>query len=150
TTAGQDEVKKRISTIVLEIPDIADPWRHMNVVEAKPDRDRQTLHLEPNRAIFTRHFYKGGVDGTVVARTAENNIRLTAGDGAVVCCNWENGGLRAHAPDGQQTADGRGGWGGFQIGGKPSVQLVPGKYAELRWLLTPTGMKVWVDGELVF
>jgi hypothetical protein len=85
-----------------------------------------------------------------VARTAKNNIRLTAGAGGVLVFNGESAGagMRWYRPD-NPAADGR----GLTPGGSAGVlqrRLEPNRWYTLRWQLTPGGMKVWVDGEQVF
>ncbi len=147
-TADKAEVKRRMKVAVNLLPQAADPWRHLDVSEAKAEGNY--LRLEKGKCLFTRRFCKGGVDVTVVARMEKNNIRLTAGDGGVVIFNWEvgDGGIRVQRPD-NPAADGRGAFAGSLAGASPR-NLEPDKWYTLRWRLTPTGQKVWVDDELVF
>jgi hypothetical protein len=145
-TGGQTVVKERMEILTQEMPDLLDPWRHLDTREAKIDGDH--LHLDPYKCVFTRRWYRAGVDITVVARTAKNNIRLTAGPGGVVTFNESTGGGRCCRPD-NPAADGRGGSAGSSAGGQPR-RLEANKYYTLRWRLGPTGMQVSVDGEQVF
>jgi WD40 repeat protein len=147
-TTGQAEIKQRLNFVTKQLPDVLDPWGHLDVSEAKVEGDY--LRLEKTKCLFTRRFFKGGVDITVEARTEKNNIRLTAGDGGVVIFNWEvgQGGIRVQRPD-FPAADGKG-WGGGNLVGTNPRNLDPDKWYTLRWRLTPTGQKVWVDDELVF
>jgi WD40 repeat protein len=129
-------------------PDAADRWRHLDISEATDKGEY--LHLEPWKWIPTRRRYTGSIDITVKARTTKNNIRLTAGDGGRLIFNWEvrTGALRVHRPD-DRPANGRGVNGG-SFAGERMVPLTPNQWYTLRWQLTADGMKVWVNGSLVF
>jgi hypothetical protein len=146
---SEGEVKWRLQMLAREVPELLDPWGHMNIQEVSLDGDH--LHMEPYRLITTRRCYRGGVDVTVVARTTKNNIRLMAGEGGMVVFNWEgeDGGLRVLAPDLHGHTDGRGLWGGSVVGKDP-LRLEANQWHTLRWQLTPTGTKVWANGKLVF
>jgi hypothetical protein len=147
-TRGAGEVKKRVDTFSLEIPDVRDPWRHMDVSEGTVESDH--VHLDAEKCLLTRRPRAGAVEITVVARTKKNNIRLTAGDGAMALFNWEGpgGGMVFRRPD-NPDADGRGRLVG-KVAGTKARNLDPNKLYTLRWQLTPGGMKVWVNDELVF
>jgi hypothetical protein len=146
--ADKADVKRRTEFIARQVPDVADPWRHVDVSEATVKNNY--IHLERGQCAFTRRWYAGGVDVTVVARTDKDNIRLTAGDGGRVIFNWEGtgGGMVFNRPD-NPALDERG-WNGGSIAGTKEKNLDVNKWYTLRWQLAPTGMKVWVDDELVF
>jgi WD40 repeat protein len=140
-------VQKRMDAIATKVPDVLDPWRHLDATEGIGRGE--SIHLDPGRCLFTRRWYKGGIDITVVARTTKNNIRLTAGAGARVIFNHEGTwpAMEFNRPD-NPTCDGRGGGSGSVAKTNPKT-LTTDEWHTLRWLLTPTGTKVWADGELV-
>jgi hypothetical protein len=146
-TAGQADVRKRMDALAAEMPDLLDPWRDLDISDAT--RQGDYLHLEPLKCIFTRRWYRGGVDITVEARTPKNNIRLTAGQGGRVIFNWEGtgGGMILSRPDNPAT-DGRGLNAGRDVQ-RNRRDLETNRWYRLRWLLTAAGSKVWVDDELV-
>jgi hypothetical protein len=145
---SQADVQRQMGAIAGQLRDGRDPWGQLDVWEAKPERDY--LHLDANACVFTRRWYRGGIDVTVVARTAKTNIRLAAGEGGLVIFNHEDdkGGIRVHRPD-NPKCEGRGFTAGSEVGRAPD-KLVPGQWYKLRWQLTPTGTKVWVEDKLVF
>ncbi len=123
----------------------AEAWRHLDLSEARFLNDFP--RLEKGQCLFTRREYAGGIDVLVEARTAKNNIRLTAGPGGRVVFNHENGGMILDHAD-NPAADGKGLKGGSLATSK-AKNLDPDRWYRLRWLLTPTFMKVWVNDELV-
>ncbi len=95
--------------------------------------------------VSTKRAYRGGVEVTVVARTEKDNLRLCAGRGAAVVFNYDQqpGGLRLHRPD-NLSVD----WG--TLASTKPLKLKPNQWYTIRWRLTTVGMKLWVDGDLVF
>jgi hypothetical protein len=144
------DIKARLVPLAKAMPELADPWSAFNVADASQKLDY--YHLDPFRAITTKHSYRGAVDVTVVARTPKSNIRIAAGDGGLCIFNHEaSGGVVLHRPDASGTADGRGQRGGSQISeGKPDVTVPENKFTLLRWRLTPKGQQVWIEGKLVY
>ncbi len=147
-TGGQTVARERLEILAREVPELLDPWHHLDLGLARVEND--ALHLEPNQCVFTRRWYRGGIDVTLAAKTAGNSIRLMAGTGGAVVFNAEGmgGGMRIHRPD-NSAAVGRTGDAGSLTGSNPR-KLEANKWYTLRWRLAPTGMKVWIDGELVF
>jgi hypothetical protein len=149
-TSPQGEVKKQLTALSKVMPELGDPWFPMNISEVT--YKGEYLRFDRFKMVATRHFYRGGIDVTVVARTTENNIRLTAGDGGRVIFNWEGtgGGTHVYRPDAGGRVDGRGGNGGSPMNpGNTDLELKPDTWYTLRWRMAPEGMKVWVDGKLV-
>jgi hypothetical protein len=121
-------------------------WRDLDVSEASFPNG--IPRLEGGQCLFTRRSYKGGVDITVEARTTKNTICLTAGPGLRVVFNSDGkGGMLLDHLD-NPSLDGRG-----KEEGTPAAseleKLEPNRWYKLRWQLTPTSMKVWVDGKQV-
>jgi WD40 repeat protein len=145
-------IQSELKGIERRVPDHADPWRDLDV-SSIPDTDRKkdVLHIDRNKQVSTRVWYKGGIDVTVVARTGKTNIRLVAGQGGMLIFNWEgtDGGFRVHRPD-STFDDGNRRIPGSMLPGKPDVLLKANQWYTLRWQLTPAGQKVWVDNEVVF
>jgi WD40 repeat protein len=145
-------IQAEVRSLEKRIPDHADPWRDLDTSAlSDADRKKDFLHLDRFKQISTRVFYKGGVDITVVARTPKTNIRLGAGRGGVIIFNWEGteGGLRMHRPDSIFDDGLRQSYGSL-LPGKPDVLLKVDEWHTIRWRLTPTGQKVWVDKGMVF
>jgi WD40 repeat protein len=142
--AALREVEKRL-------PELADPWREMDLTFLPSiDPKKDCLQVPPGHAIWSRLWYKGGVDVTVVARAEKPNIRVSAGRGGLVIFQEAAaGGLRLHRPD-DLSHDGYLHHYGSSLEGGPRVGLSPNEWHTLRWRLTPTGQKVWVDNKLVF
>jgi hypothetical protein len=160
TGAPLKEARTRVAALVKAMPELDNPWRHLETAEASVRTDPGTksepfLHLDPHKWVPTRRSYKGAVEVTVVARTPRHNIRLTAGNGARVIFNWEGirdgkqGAFIVSRPD-NPGADGRGGFGGRDVCFDPDVHLMADRWHRLRWRLTPTGTKVWADGKLLY
>jgi hypothetical protein len=165
-TEDQTEVKRRMGNATQLMPDLLDPWRHLDHAEGTAGSD--SIHLDAagppgdknsasraTRCIFTRRCYKGGIDVTVEARTAKSDIRLTAGAGGRVVFNAEvrvrgavlERSIRFDRPD-NLASNGR----GIMVGSHATTsakELTPDEWHTLRWLLIPAGTKVWADGELV-
>jgi hypothetical protein len=150
TIAIPQDIKTRLLTLAKAMPELADPWAPYNLADASHKTDH--YHLDPFKAITTKHSFRGGIDVTVMARTQENNIRIAVSDGAVVIFNWEGqpGSLQLQRPDASGQADGRAVRGGSWVAPNVDVSLKPNKWYLLRWRLSPAGMKVWVEGKLVY
>jgi hypothetical protein len=150
SVALPQDIKARLLSLAKAMPELADPWAPFNAADAT--RKVDYYHLDPFKAIVSKHSYKGGVDVTVVARTARTNIRIAAGDGGLCIFNHEeSGGVALRRPDAGGRADGLGQRGGSDIPeGKPEATVRPNRFTLLRWRLTPTGQKVWIEGKLVY
>jgi hypothetical protein len=138
------KIETQLKSLYKEDSLLGEPWPHLVLDDATVAEG--SFSLRNLKAAPTKRAYQGPIEFTVVARTAKNNIRLCAGCGGMVIFNWElkGGELRVHRPDGP---------GGMTVGsfaGGKQAPLGPNKWYELRWRLTTTGMKVWVDGKLVF
>jgi WD40 repeat protein len=153
TPAETGAIQNALRAMEKRVPDYADPWRDLDVSDLPEiDRKKDVLHFDRRKHIWTRQWYKGGVDVTVVARTGKTNIRLAAGRGGEVIFNWEggDGGLLIHRPDSSLDDGHKRRAPGSILPGKPDVLLKPNQWYTLRWQLTPEGQKVWVDNELVY
>jgi hypothetical protein len=100
-----------------------------------------------NTLVTTQKPYKGGVEITLNARTEAENIRLHAHRGAAVIFNWEikPTELRVCRPDGKEEF--------LESGSLATAKVTPLKpntYYTLKWLLTPQGMAISVNGQVVF
>jgi hypothetical protein len=105
------------------------------------------VQLSPNSEIDTKESYTGPIEITVVARTAKNDIRLHAFNGASVTFNWWSNSDRLYVtrPDGVQ--------GKLQSGSLATAKvrpLDPNKWYALTWRITGEGMQVLVDGKTIF
>jgi hypothetical protein len=137
------EVDKRLQTLAAQVPELKGPW---GALKAPQEFVRAgLLHLARNQTLCTRRCYRGAIEVTVEAMTTKKNIRLFAGDGAMVVFNgdFKPGQLEVH------IADAGGLFVGSGLEGK-SVPLIPNQFYTLRWRLTPNGMTVWVSGKEVF
>jgi hypothetical protein len=120
-------------------------WAHLIFTRANVQHD--FLRIPPKSAISTKAAYTGPIEVVVVARTAKNNIRLYAFNGACVIFNWEvrRNELRVTRPDGGlKTGEG---------GSLATAKVQPldaNTWYTLRWLITGQGMEVYVDGKPVF
>ncbi|HEV3385090.1 MAG TPA: hypothetical protein VG097_09750 [Gemmata sp.] len=105
------------------------------------------FRIPPNTMVTTRNPYKGGVEIMLVAKTEAENIRLYAHRGASVIFNWEGNlnELRVTRPDGREE--------GFESGSLMRAKVVamkPDTYYTLKWWLTPEGMTISENGQVVF
>jgi hypothetical protein len=134
------------------LPELADPWRELNFIDVYDGaRKKDHLHFDRYREVPSRTWYKGGLDITVVARTEKASIVLAAGHGGQVMFNWEGPGgglhlLRPNAPPSDGSMIGA----GSPLDGDWGVVLGANEWHTLRWQLTETGQKVWVDNKQVF
>jgi hypothetical protein len=141
--AARADVERRVKALVTQIPALADPWPDLVFDEA-------TLlegYFRPRlgRAVTTRRAYSAPVEITAVVRLAKGSVRLLAWNGAEVRLGFRDaaGELRVARPDGRVVGV------GSQAIAKPWT-VEAGRWYQLRWRVTPTGMKVWVDDELAF
>jgi hypothetical protein len=105
------------------------------------------FRIPPNTVVTTQKSYKGGVEITLVAKTEAENIRLHAHRGARVIFNWEANPneLLMNRPDGKE--------GVFESGSLMKAKVAamkPDTYYTLKWLLTPDGMTISENGQVVF
>lgn len=105
------------------------------------------FRISPNTRVTTQKPYKGAVLITAIARTEAENIRLHAYRAARVIFNWELNlhELRVHRPDGKEEIEDSGSLATAKV-----TPLRPNTFYTLKWLLTPQGMAVSVNGEVVF
>jgi hypothetical protein len=149
--AEKAAIQNELQAVERRVPDHADPWRELEVLGIpEADRKNDFLHIDRGRQVPTRVCYRGGVDVTVVARTPSLNIRIGAGRGGILIFNWEgpDGGFRIHRPD-NPFDDGQHYALGSTVLVMPEFRLSANEWHTLRWLLTPRGQKVWVDGKLI-
>jgi hypothetical protein len=118
-------------------------WTHVNLNGAIAKEDH--LSLPPGSSVATKEEFSGPVEVSAVARTLSQNIRLAGPKGSLVIFNWESNPreLRVCRPDGSATQL------GSQIG-VPITPLKPNTWYRLRWKLTPEGMEVSVNDQVVF
>lgn len=142
TKAKKDDEASEIEKDLLELK--KESWSVLDLGKAEVMKEGY-LHIPPNTKVTTRQLYKGGVDILVVARTESENIRLYAYDGMEVIFNWEfnPSQLRVHRPSGRPN-------GGTLQSGHKITPLKPNTFYTLRWLITPEGMAVSVDGKTIF
>jgi hypothetical protein len=141
------EVKGKMTVIAKQIPDIVDPWAQIEVPDGVVKDE--PIRLAAGKTLWTRRFYRGGVEVTVVARAQKNGIRLTAGGGLVNFNANQSGDIFIHRPDSGFFMDARATSTGPLTATVPR-NLEPNMRYTFRWQLTPAGMKVWVDDELIF
>lgn len=114
---------------------------------AKVEVKEGFFRIPSNTLVTTQKPCKGGVEITLVARTEAENIRLHAHRGACVIFNWEQNPseLRVCRPDGREELLESG-----TIATAKMTPLEPNTYYTIKWLLTPQGMTVSVNGHVVF
>jgi hypothetical protein len=138
--------KRALSRLAMKYPDIQGPLDQLDLSKVKVTDG--FVHLQPFRgqSVPSRKTYSSPIEITVVARTAKNNLRLKAFQGAELIFNWEGkaGEMRVHRPD--STA--KGFPGSLAIG--KSVPLETNRWYTIRWKITEVGMEVAVDGKTVF
>jgi serine/threonine protein kinase len=141
---AEARVEKRIRTLTEQSPELLSLWDHVDLGAARVVDG--VLRLTPEQSVPTRRAYSGSVDITIIARTEKNNIRMRAFRGGEVIFNWEckQGELRVARPDGREV-----GPPGSLAASKP-LPLQPNTWYVLRWRITPKGMDVSVDGQVVF
>jgi hypothetical protein len=105
------------------------------------------FRMPTNTLVTTHKPYKGGLEIMMIAKTEAENIRLHAHRGAAVIFNWEinPSELRVCRPDGKEEF--------LESGSLATAKVTPLKpntYYTLRWLLTPQGMAISVNGQVVF
>jgi hypothetical protein len=144
TKARKDEEAATIEKELTEFRKAAYwPLLDLSKVEVKDGFFR----IPPNTIVTTQRPYKGGVEIVMVARTEAENIRLHAHRAARVIFNWEinPNELRVHRPDGKEEVVDSGSLATANVS-----PLKPKTYYTLRWLLTPQGMAISVNGQIVF
>jgi hypothetical protein len=140
--------QSQLLTLAQKVPDLADRWHDLDTLDATPRGD--LVLVDRGKWLPSRRWYRGAVDITVEAASRGGNIRLAAGAGGMVLFNIDkDGGARIHSPD-REGPDFRGQILGTVLDNNPDVTLDGGKFHKLRWLLTPTGQKVWANNKLVF
>jgi hypothetical protein len=125
-------------------PAIPDKWAHLDVGRAKVEGG--FIRVPPGSALQTKEAYTGPIEVVVVARTQKNNIRLRAYNGACVIFNWERrqNELRVTRPDGNTSPE------SGSLATARVQPLAPNTWYTLRWRITEQGMRVSVNGKLVF
>jgi hypothetical protein len=137
-------VEKHLQTLRGKLPDLRQAWDNLDTAQAKVMAG--FLRLEPHRAVSTRQSYAGPISITAVARTQRTNVRiLVPQHGGMVLFNWElrPGEMRIHRPDGD----------GGRLGSlaQPRQQpLEPNVWYRIDWVITEAGMKVELNGQVVF
>jgi hypothetical protein len=105
------------------------------------------FRIPANTVVTTQKSYKGGLEIMLVAKTEAENIRLHAHRGARVIFNWEANPneLLINRPDGKE--------GIFESGSLLKAKAAAMKsdtYYTLKWSLTPEGMVISENGQVVF
>ena len=144
TKAKKDEEAATMEKDLTEFRKVAF-WPLLDL--AKVEVKEGFFQIPPNTLVTTRRPYKGGVEISLVAKTEAENIRLHAHRGATVIFNWEikPTELRVCRPDGKEEF--------LESGSLATAKVTPLKpntYYTLKWLLTPQGMAISVNGEVVF
>lgn len=151
-TRKQIEVAKKPKEVS---PSEKPAWDHLNIGTAKAmdgflriePKGKQVTFTDPSRRIITKESVSGPVEITVVAKTAKDNIRLHAFNGAMVIFNWEldPNKLVVHRPDGTPAKFASG-----SVAFVPFKPLAPNTWYTLRWRIQKDGMEVAVDDKVVF
>jgi hypothetical protein len=141
----------RLSQLARKFPEIQGPLDQLDAGKFKVTDGY--LHLNPfkadQRSVASRKSYSSPIEITIVARTAKNNIRVKAFQGAELLFNWENkaGEMHVHRPDrpdkGLKFFPG-------SLAGSKMVPLEANKWYTIRWKITDKGTEVAVDGKVVF
>jgi serine/threonine protein kinase len=120
-------------------------WDHLDVSKGTIVEDY--VRLKPGCTISTKQTFSGDIEITALARTAKNDIRLYAFNGACVIFNWalNPAQLRVTRPDGQLGKPESGSLATAQV-----QPLAPNTWYTLRWRVTSAGMKVIVNDKVVF
>jgi len=141
--AKKDSEAAAVEKGLLELRKEFYPLLDLSKVEVKDGYFR----IPPNTLVTTRQSYKGGVEIFLVARTESENIRLYAHRGSCVIFNWEINPkeLRVCRPDGKEDTPESG-----SIATAKVMPLRPGTFYTIRWLLTPEGMTISVNGQSIF
>jgi hypothetical protein len=101
-----------------------------------------TIHLPAHTTVATIDEHTGPIEVFAVARTAKENIRISAYNGLLIF-NWEVNPreFRVHWPDKLKSET---------LSKGPITPLTPGTYYRIRWLIGPTGMTVLLNEQQVF
>jgi hypothetical protein len=114
------------------------------LTRAKMDK---AVRIPKHSAISTREEHTGPIEVFAVARTTKHNIRINAYRGSVVIFNWEVNPkeLRVHWPDGSPDKPQSG-----STSTAPVKPLEPNVFYQIRWLIGPQGMTVYLNDRKVF
>jgi hypothetical protein len=136
--------EQRVQTLRSKIPNLRQAWDNLDTSQARVMVG--FLRLEPRRAVTTRQSYAGPVTVTAVARTQKTNLRiLFPQHGGMVLFNWETqpGEMRIHRPDGDGGRQG-------SLALTRQQPLEPNVWYRIDWTITESGMRVELNGEVVF
>ena len=97
------------------------------------------VRLRGDDAAVTADAFKPPVDITIIAKTDSTNLRMSYAADQVIF-NWEG--------DVNQLRIDGGPAGGMHQAGRGRIPT--NKYVTIRWLVTPTGQEIYVDGKLRF
>jgi WD40 repeat protein len=113
-------------------------WGHLNKTPTGVKETDAFVSIEPKSWITTKKSYSGPIEITAIARTVHQNIRIHAFNGSVIF-NWELNPdqLRVHRPDNT-------------VATAPAKRLLANTWYSIRWRITENGMRIAVDGNLVF
>jgi WD40 repeat protein len=147
TGFDQGVVKNQMALLAQKVPDLVEPFHEMDLSEAT--LKNEMAYLEKGKWLMTRRHYKGGVDIMVIFRSQGSAVRLVAGAGGMVQSNSEQDGfVHVHRPD-RPASELRGRIFGSEEGTK-DIKLKGNYQHKFRWLLTPSGQKVWHEGRLIY
>jgi WD40 repeat protein len=152
--AAPNEVKSipaQLRGLEKRLPELVNPWREMDLSRlASVDFKKDHFQVARNEELTWWVWHKGGVDVTMVVRAKKADMYLSAGQGGMANFRWEGnaGTLRLHRPN-APIPDGTVHFPGAPVGEDRELTLGEGEWHTLRWQLTSTGQKVWVDDKLV-
>jgi len=138
TKAKKDDEASDVEKDLVELK--KESWLFLDLGKTEVTKEGY-LRIPPNTKVTTRQSYKGSVDILLVARTEAEEIKIQARDRLDLTFNCEpNRDLRVHRP----LKNGGG------IVSNSKTTLKANTFYTLRWLITPEGMAVSVDGKTVF
>jgi hypothetical protein len=99
------------------------------------------IRIPTNTAIWTLEEYSGPIEVFAVARTRKYNIRLAAYPKSGLIVNWEGNPkeLRVYWPGERDT-----------LSSANTTPLKPDTFYQIRWLIGPGGMTVYLNDQKVF
>jgi len=141
-------VQQSIAALAKALPELQNPWWQFGTYSAStPDMATGYLRVQPPNSIATRQCYRGPLDITVVARSMKTDLNISMGTGGRLTIgqnfNGNSDRLQIFRPDGATES-----FGSQAV--EKAITLPANSAFTIRWQVTTTGMKVWLDGEVVF